>query len=113
MTQNAKRRTLRLGRCADVGASAPLWALSWHVGPEQHDKPEAEWGFDPDLSKASEVEIRFTAEGGGLTLVELTHSKLERHGGDTEKLRAMFDGPTAWAGILHLYAKKIDEKEGA
>jgi uncharacterized protein YndB with AHSA1/START domain len=88
-----------------------LVALSWHVGPEQHDNPEADWGFDPDLEKASQVEIRFTPEGKGATLVELTHSKLERHGGDTEKLRSMFDGPTAWAGILGLFAKKVEEKD--
>ena len=90
-----------------------LVTLSWHVGPEQHDNPESKWGFDPDLAKASEVEIRFTPESGGITLVELTHSKLERHGGDTDKLRAMFDGPTAWAGILELFAKTVNETEGA
>jgi uncharacterized protein YndB with AHSA1/START domain len=110
--QNAKGELCEWGRVLKWEPPHAV-AFSWHVGPEQHDNPEAEWGFDPDLSKASEVEIRFSAESGGVTLVELTHSKLERHGGDTEKLRAMFDGPMAWAGILDLYAKKIDEKEGA
>jgi uncharacterized protein YndB with AHSA1/START domain len=110
--QNAKGELCEWGRVLKWEPPHAV-AFSWHVGPEQHDNPEAEWGFDPDLSKASEVEIRFTAEGGGVTLVELTHSKLERHGGDTEKLRAMFDGPMAWTGILDLYAKTIDEKEGA
>jgi hypothetical protein len=37
--------------------------------------------------------------------VELTHSKLERHGEGYEQLRAMFDGPGAWGDILALYAK--------
>jgi uncharacterized protein YndB with AHSA1/START domain len=76
--------------------------FSWHVGPG-HDQPD--WVCDPDMAKASEVEIRFTAEGPATTLVELTHSKLERHGEGYMKLREVFDGPGAWEGILALYAK--------
>jgi uncharacterized protein YndB with AHSA1/START domain len=79
-------------------------SFSWHVGPG-HDQPE--WKFDPDMNKASEVEIRFTAEGPGTTLVELEHSKLERHGEGYEQLRALFDGPGAWETILALYAKAL------
>ncbi len=45
--------------------------------------------------------------------MELTHSKLERHGGDTAKLRALFDGPTAWQGILDLFVKRMETQEGA
>lgn len=80
--------------------------FSWHVGPG-HDQPD--WVCDPDIAKASEVEIRFTDEGQGTTLVELTHSKLERHGEGAEQLRDVFDGPGAWAGILELYSKKVSE----
>ncbi len=80
-------------------------AFSWHVGPG-HDSPE--WKFDPDMAKASEVEIRFMAEAGG-TLVELEHSKLERHGEGYEQLRAMFDGPGAWEGVLAEFVKKVDD----
>jgi uncharacterized protein YndB with AHSA1/START domain len=79
--------------------------LSWHVGPG-HDSPD--WVCDPDPAKASEVEICFTPEGSGATLVVLTHSKLERHGEGYEQLRELFDGPGAWAGILALYAKKFE-----
>ena len=80
-------------------------SFSWHVGPG-HDSPE--WKFDPDMSRASEVEFRFTAEGPGTTLVELEHSKLERHGEGYEQLRALFDGPGAWEGILQGFAKRIE-----
>ncbi len=80
--------------------------FSWHVGPG-HDSPE--WKFDGDMAKASEVEIRFTAEGPGTTLVELTHSKIEKHGEGAEQLRDMFDGPGAWEGILAHFAKKMEE----
>lgn len=76
--------------------------FSWHLGPG-HDSPD--WKFDPDMSRASEVEIRFTAQGPHTTLVELEHSKLERHGEGYQQLRALFDGPTAWQGILNEFAK--------
>jgi uncharacterized protein YndB with AHSA1/START domain len=79
--------------------------FSWHVGPG-HDSPE--WVCDMDPAKASEVAILFTAEGPEATLVELEHSKLERHGEGWEQLRAVFDGPGAWSGILELYAKKVE-----
>ena len=82
--------------------------FSWHLGPG-HDQPD--WVFDADMSRASEVEIRFTAQGSGATLVELEHSKLERHGEGYQQLRQLFESPTAWAGILSLYARKADEKE--
>lgn len=80
--------------------------LSWHVGPG-HDSPE--WKADPDIAKASEVEIRFTAEDEGTTLVELTHSKIERHGEGAEQLRELFDGPGAWVTILELFARKVEQ----
>ena len=84
--------------------------FSWHVGPG-HDQPD--WKVDPDPAKASEVEIRFTAEGPGTTLVELTHSKLERHGEGYEQLRAIFDGPGAWVDILALYATAAEGGQSA
>lgn len=71
--------------------------FSWHVGPKR-DSPE--WGYDSDISRASEVEIRFKDEGQGTTLVELEHSHLERHGEHYEQLRAIFDGQGAWGDIL-------------
>ena len=80
--------------------------FSWHVGPG-HDQPD--WVSDPDMARASEVEIRFTAEGPHATLVELEHSKLERHGEGYEQLRALFDGPGAWGHILDLYAKAAEK----
>ena len=110
--QNAKGELCEWGRVIEWDPPR-LVTLSWHVGPKQHENPEAEWGFDDDLTKASEVEIKFTPEGKDATLVELTHSKLERHGGDTAKLRAMFDGPTAWQGILDLFVKRVETQEGA
>jgi len=80
-------------------------AFSWHVGPG-HDQPD--WVCNPDPAMASEVEIRFTSEAPGTTLVELEHSKLERHGEGWQQLRAVFDSPGAWSGILAIYAKAVE-----
>ncbi len=82
-----------------------LVTFSWHLGPGHG---QADWEFNPDLKKASEVEIRLTVESPSTTLVELTHSKLERHGEGYKQLRAIFDGPGAWSDILALYAKRAN-----
>ena len=74
--------------------------LSWHLGPD--------WKFDPDREKSSEVEIRFTAEGPSQTLVDLTHSRLERHGEGYEQMRAALDGPGAWVSILEEFSKRVE-----
>jgi hypothetical protein len=79
-------------------------SLSWHLGPD--------WKFDPDMAKASEVEIRFVAEGAASTLVELEHRGLERHGEGYEQLRAMLDSPNAWAMTLVEFAKAANEAAG-
>jgi len=78
--------------------------FSWHVGPG-HDEPD--WKFDPDMTKASEVEIRFTSLNSDSTLVELEHRRIERHGMGAEQLRNLFDGPGAWITILEKYAERV------
>jgi uncharacterized protein YndB with AHSA1/START domain len=76
--------------------------FSWHLGPD--------WKFNPDMAKASEVEIRFTTEGLSATLVELTHSGIERHGEGYEKLRAMMDGPGAWEHNLSEFGRATERQ---
>jgi len=71
--------------------------LSWHLGPD--------WKFDPDLTKSSDVAIRFTSEGPVATLVELEHSGIERHGEGHEQLRMALDSPNAWTRTLEEFAK--------
>lgn len=71
--------------------------FSWHLGPD--------WKFNPDLAKASRVEIRFAAAGPSATMVELEHSAIERHGEGYEQLRAVLDGPKAWEYTLAEYER--------
>jgi len=63
-----------------------------------------DWKFDPSLERASEVALRFTADGPSATFVELEHSKIERHGEGYEQLRELMNGPDAWARTLREYA---------
>lgn len=74
--------------------------FSWHLGPD--------WKFNPDLEKASEVQIRFTAFGPSSTQVDLEHSKLERHGEGYEQLYTMLDSPNAWSRTLAEFARRAD-----
>ncbi len=60
--QNAKGELCEWGRVLEWNPPR-LVTFSWHVGPKQHENPGADWGFDDDLTKASEVEIKFTPEG--------------------------------------------------
>jgi uncharacterized protein YndB with AHSA1/START domain len=80
-----------------------LVTFSWHLGPD--------WKFNPDLAKASEVEVRFIAEGPLITLVQLLHRKLERHGEGYEMMRTLLDSPDAWATTLVEFAKLADRPD--
>jgi uncharacterized protein YndB with AHSA1/START domain len=70
--------------------------LSWHIG--------GDWQYHPDPAQASEVEVRFTAEGPDATRVEIEHRLLERHG---ESGRSLHDSvgtdEGGWGGLLQLF----------
>jgi len=73
--------------------------LAWHLSPQ--------WRFDPDPKRASEVEVRFVAEGPASTRVELEHRKFEVYGAEAETVRDVFEQPNAWTGVLDLYRQRI------
>jgi uncharacterized protein YndB with AHSA1/START domain len=67
----------------------------------------ADWSFEPDMSKTTEVEIRFTATDDGRTRVDLEHRFFERMpGGD--QMRQGVSAPGGWGSLLDLYAAKAD-----
>ncbi len=68
--------------------------LSWHINSK----------FAIDESVASEVEVRFIAEGDGVTLVELEH-RIEAP--DGEAMRAAVDSPGGWGGLLEAYRAAV------
>jgi hypothetical protein len=56
------------------------------------------------------VEVRFTAEPGGRTRVDLEHRNFERMGAaGGEKMRKDVDG--GWPHLLDLYAKDASRQE--
>lgn len=67
-----------------------------------------EWGYEPDLSKSSEVEVRFTKEADGRTRVDLEHRHFERHGAGGAKMRFGVDAPNGWGGLLALFAAQAE-----
>ncbi|HEY1320009.1 MAG TPA: SRPBCC domain-containing protein, partial [Streptosporangiaceae bacterium] len=60
--------------------------------------------YDPDPAHASEIEVRFTADGPEQTVVELEHRHLDRlASGDA--IRGMIQSGGGWIAILELFAK--------
>lgn len=61
-----------------------------------------DYAYDPDF--ATEVEVRFAAEGENRTRVSLEHRDLERYGDKVDEVRATFESEGGWTGILERYA---------
>src|SRR5579859_2527647 len=75
--------------------------FSWDIGPQ--------WQLEPDLEKTSEVEVRFIAESGERTRVELEHRNLDRHGEGWEGERDAVAGDGGWPLYLRRYGGLIGE----
>lgn len=65
----------------------------------------ARWSAEPDLSRASEYEVRFVALDEARTRVHLEHRHLDRHGDGGGSMRAAVDGPDGWSGVLAHFAR--------
>jgi uncharacterized protein YndB with AHSA1/START domain len=65
-----------------------------------------EWKYDPDPEHASEIEVRFTAEGAERTRVELEHRHLERlvYG---QALRDGIGEGGGWGSVLAHFANAV------
>jgi uncharacterized protein YndB with AHSA1/START domain len=74
--------------------------LSWHLN--------GQFEFDPDPTRASEVEVRFIADGSSRTRVELEHRYIERSVG-AEAVHKSVDSEGGWAGLLAAFAEKARE----
>lgn len=74
--------------------------FSWDIGPT--------WQLEPDPANASEVEVRFIAEGAERTRVELEHRHIDRHGPGWEGVHAGVDADGGWPLYLARYADLIN-----
>jgi len=70
-----------------------------------------QWGYQPDLSKASEVEVRFTAVEEGGTRVDLEHRHFERMGPGAAPMRTAVDSPGGWGTLLQMFAARFERAE--
>jgi Activator of Hsp90 ATPase homolog 1-like protein len=76
------------------------FVMAWQVSPT--------WQYEPDLTRSSEVEVRFTGERDGSTRVDLEHRHFERHGAGWEQMRAQIDAAGGWGGMLQMFATKAE-----
>lgn len=76
-------------------------AFSWSIN--------LQWQLEPDLTRASEVHVTFTSQGGTRTLVELEHRHLDRHGPGWESMRDAVAAPNGWN--LEPFAKALTSSQ--
>ena len=76
--------------------------LSWLVG--------SSWTYEPDPTRASEIDVRFLAEAPDRTRLEFEHRHLERYGAQAERMRAVLDGPTGAVGVVIAYAAAVGSR---
>jgi uncharacterized protein YndB with AHSA1/START domain len=70
--------------------------LAWDINPQ--------WQIESDPDRASEVEVRFTAESPEQTRVVLEHRNLDRHGDGWEAERDAVAGDGGWPLYLERFA---------
>jgi uncharacterized protein YndB with AHSA1/START domain len=77
--------------------------FSWDIGPT--------WQVESDPEKTSEVEVRFLAEAGGRTRVELEHRNLDRHGDGWRSVADGVGGEAGWSLYLRRYGEVVVAEE--
>jgi uncharacterized protein YndB with AHSA1/START domain len=68
-----------------------------------------QWQFDPDPEHASEIEVRFVADGPERTTVELEHRHLDRLVAG-QAIRDMIGQGGGWVAILELFGKAAESQ---
>jgi uncharacterized protein YndB with AHSA1/START domain len=74
------------------------FVMAWQIG--------ASWQYEPDLARASEVEVTFTAESPSVTRVDLTHRHFNRQGAAGDTMRHAVGAAGGWADLLAIFASQ-------
>ena len=74
--------------------------ISWDISPR--------WQIETDLTKTSEVEVRFISESPDRTRVELEHRNLDRHGAGWESMRQGVESENGWPLYLERFTSLIE-----
>ncbi len=69
-----------------------------------------QWQYDPDPAHASEIEVRFSADGPEQTTVELEHRLIDRLTAG-QALRDGLVGGGGWDAMLSLFAKAVASEQ--
>ena len=77
------------------------FVLAWQITHQ--------WGYEPDLARSSEVEVRFTPAPGGATRVDLEHRYFERMGPEGDSMRAGVAGEGGWSGLMNLFKAQAEK----
>jgi len=67
------------------------------------------WQFDPDPTHASEIEVRFHADGPAQTTVEVEHRYFERLV-DGENVHGAIRSGGGWPALLDSYARMVKDQ---
>jgi len=73
----------------------------------------ANWEFEPDVSRSSEVGVRFTPEPGGRTRVDLEHRFFDRMPSGGEAMRNGVSAEGGWGSLLKIFAERVDQVAAA
>lgn len=73
--------------------------FSWDISPR--------WQLETEPERASEVEVRFLADGDGRTRVVLEHRHLDRHGDGWEGSAEAMASDGAWPLYLRRFADTV------
>ncbi|MES2391337.1 MAG: SRPBCC family protein [Acidobacteriota bacterium] len=77
------------------------FVMAWQITPR--------WQFEPDGAKCSEVEVSFTAQPDGQTLVALEHRHFERHGEGSATMRSQVGNEAGgWGLLMQLFKAKTE-----
>jgi uncharacterized protein YndB with AHSA1/START domain len=80
-------------------------AFSWQIGPDR--VPEV------NPARASQVEVRFEAEGTDRTRVSVVHGGWERHGEAGAAYREQLDRDATWPRVLDAFAQVVARRTDA
>jgi hypothetical protein len=82
------------------------FVMAWQIN--------GQWQYEPDLAKASEVEVSFTPAPDGSTRVDLEHRFFNRIGADGDAIRKAVDSPEmGWADLLQRFAAQAEQSTAA
>jgi uncharacterized protein YndB with AHSA1/START domain len=67
------------------------------------------WQFESDVTRSSEVEVRFAAEPNGGTRVDLEHRFFDRMTSGAEAMREGVNAEGGWGTLLRAFAERVQE----